>query len=76
MQAGSAQPYELMEEAALVIIGNVLQQEGSRSKLFADLLANSTHTHDAKDALNPLGLMDATRIWWTAAIGQQSLGIA
>ena len=51
MQAGTAQPYGLIEDAALVVNGSVLQWVGSRRDLSVDLLANNTQTIDAKGAL-------------------------
>ncbi len=58
MQAGSVQPYGLIEDAALVVNGSVLQWVGPRRDLSADLLANNTQTIDAKGALITPGLID------------------
>ena len=58
MQAGSAQPYGLIEDAALVVNDGLLQWVGPRSDLPADLLASSMQTHDAKGALITPGLID------------------
>lgn len=58
MQAGSVQPYGLIEDAALVVNGSVLQWVGPRRDLSADLLANNTQTVDAKGALITPGLID------------------
>ena len=58
MQAGTAQPYGLIEDAALVVNGSVLQWVGPRRDLSADLLANNTQTIDAKGALITPGLID------------------
>ena len=58
MQAGTAQPYGLIEDAALVVNGSVLQWVGSRRDLSVDLLANNTQTIDAKGALITPGLID------------------
>ena len=62
MQAGSAQPYGLIEDAVLVVNGGVLQWVGPRSDLPADLLVkmreSGTQTHDAKGALITPGLID------------------
>ena len=58
LQAGAAQPYGLIEDAALVVSGGLLQWVGPRSDLPADLLASCTQTHDAKGALITPGLID------------------
>lgn len=61
MQAGAAQPYGLIEDAALVVNDGVLQWVGSRSDLPADLMVNSAQTHDVYDAEGALitpGLID------------------
>jgi imidazolonepropionase len=58
MQAGTAQPYGLIEDAALVVNGGVLQWVGPRRDLSADLLTNNTQTIDAKGALITPGLID------------------
>lgn len=58
MQAGSVQPYGLIEDAALVVNGGVLQWVGPRRDLSAVLLANNTQTIDAKGALITPGLID------------------
>jgi len=58
MQADAVQPYGLIEDAALVVSGGVLQWVGSRTDLPPDLLANGTQTMDAKGALITPGLID------------------
>ncbi len=58
MQAATAQPYGLIEDAALVVNGSVLQWVGPRRDLSVDLLANNTQTIDAKGALITPGLID------------------
>lgn len=61
MQAGAAQPYGLIDDAALVVNAGMLQWVGARSDLPTDLLANSAQTHDvhnAKGALITPGLID------------------
>jgi len=61
MQAGAAQPYGLIDDAALVVNAGMLQWVGARSDLPTDLLVNSAQTHDvynAKGALITPGLID------------------
>ncbi len=58
LQAGAAQPYSLIEDAALVVNGGLLQWVGPRSDLPAELLASCTQTHDARGALITPGLID------------------
>ena len=61
MRADAAQPYGLIEDAALVVNKGTLQSVCSRSDLPADLLANCAQTqdvHDAKGALITPGLID------------------
>ena len=58
VQPGAAQPYGLIEDAALVVNGGLLQWVGSRSDLPADLLENGAQTHDALGALITPGLID------------------
>ena len=58
LQAGSEQPYGLIDDAALVVKGGVLQWVGARSDLPADLLKNCAQTHDAQGALITPGLID------------------
>ena len=64
MQAGVVQPYGLIDDAALVVSGNVLQWVGARSDLPPDLLASCAQTydvhdvHDAGGALITPGLID------------------
>ncbi len=58
MQAGTAQPYGLIEDAALVVSGGLLQWVGPRSDLAAEVLASATQTHDAQGALITPGLID------------------
>ena len=58
LQAGSKQPYGLIEDAALVVAGGRLQWVGPRNELPPALLASCTQTHDAKGALITPGLID------------------
>ena len=61
MQTGFAQPYGLIDDAALVVTGSLLQWVGPRRDLPAELLANCTKTHDVHDANGALitpGLID------------------
>ncbi len=58
MQAAAAQPYGLIDDAALVVNGGVLQWVGWRPDLPPDLLANCAQTIDAKGALITPGLID------------------
>ena len=58
LQAGSKQPYGLIEDAALVVAGGRLQWVGARNELPAALMASCTQTHDAKGALITPGLID------------------
>ena len=58
MQAGVVQPYGLIDDAALVVNGSLLQWVGPRVDLPEELLANCTKTHDAKGALITPGLID------------------
>ena len=58
LQAGAAQPYGLIEDAALVVSDGLLQWVGPRSDLPANLLTNGTQTIDAKGALITPGLID------------------
>ena len=58
LQAGSRQPYGLIDDAALVVNGGLLQWVGPRSELPADLLKNCAQTHDALGALITPGLID------------------
>ena len=58
LQAGAAQPYGLIEDAALVVSDGSLQWVGPRSDLPANLLKNGMQTHDAKGALITPGLID------------------
>ena len=57
-QAGSKRPYGLIEDAALVVTGGMLQWVGPRNELPPALLASCTQTHDAKGALVTPGLID------------------
>jgi imidazolonepropionase len=58
LQADSAQPYGLIEDAALVVGGGLLQWVGPRRDFPAELLASSTQTHDAQGAFITPGLID------------------
>ena len=58
LQAGTAQPYGLIEDAALVVNDGMLQWVGPRSDLPANLLSDGTPTMDAKGALITPGLID------------------
>jgi len=61
LQARAAQPYGLIEDAALVVNGGMLQWVGRRSDLPADVLASCAQTHDVHDAKGALitpGLID------------------
>ncbi len=61
LQAGIAQPYGLIQDAALVASRGTLQWVGPRSDLPAEWLASCTQTgdvHDAQGALITPGLMD------------------
>ena len=61
MQMGAAQPYALIEDAALVVGGSLLKWVGLRKDLPAGLLASCLHTHDVHDARGALitpGLID------------------
>ena len=61
MQAGAVQPYGLIDDAALVVNGSLLQWVGPRRDLPAKLLANCTKAHDVHDAEGALitpGLID------------------
>jgi imidazolonepropionase len=58
MQAAAAQPYGLIEDAALVVNAGVLQWVGPRRELPENLKANSAQTVDAKGALITPGLID------------------
>jgi imidazolonepropionase len=54
----AAQPYGLVEDAALVVDGERLAWVGPRAELPADLLARCTVQHDAGGALITPGLID------------------
>ncbi|MFS2032617.1 imidazolonepropionase [Polaromonas sp. CT11-55] len=58
LQAGAAQPYGLVEDAALVVDGENIAWVGPRTDLPADLLARCTKQHDAGGALITPGLID------------------
>ncbi|NQW92957.1 MAG: imidazolonepropionase [Polaromonas sp.] len=58
MQAGTAQPYGLIEDAALVVSGGLLKWVGQRSNLPTVTLSSGTQTHDANGALITPGLID------------------
>ena len=58
LQAGAVQPYGLIEDAALIVDGSVLQWVGARTDLPADMLAQCAQIHDAKGTLITPGLID------------------
>ncbi|CAN7481870.1 imidazolonepropionase [Polaromonas sp. LjRoot131] len=58
LQAGAAQPYGLMEDAALVVEGETIAWVGPRAELPAELLARCGAQHDAGGALITPGLID------------------
>ena len=58
MQQGAAQPYGLIEDAALVIDGEALLWVGPRSDLPQELAARCGEHHDARGALITPGLID------------------
>lgn len=58
LQLGAAQPYGLIDDAALVVSGGLLQWVGPRSNLPLGTQANSTQTVDARGALITPGLID------------------
>ena len=58
LQAGAAQPYGLIEDAALVVDGESLAWVGPRSDVPADLLARCTVQHNSWGALITPGLID------------------
>lgn len=58
LQAGIAQPYGLVEDAALVVDSENIAWVGPRADLPADLLARCTVQHDAGGALITPGLID------------------
>ena len=58
MQADAAQPYGLIEDAALVVEGEHLAWVGPRAQLPGDLQARCTKEHDAGGALITPGLID------------------
>ena len=58
LQAGAAQPYGLIDDAALVVDGQTLAWVGPRAALPADLRAQCTVQHDAGGALVTPGLVD------------------
>ncbi len=61
MQANAAQPYGLIEDAALVVSGGALQWVGARGDLPASWLAGGQQArdeHDAQGALITPGLID------------------
>jgi imidazolonepropionase len=58
LQAGAAQPYGLIEDAALVVDGETITWVGPRKDLPADVLARCTARHDAGGALITPGLID------------------
>ncbi|MGQ2979070.1 MAG: imidazolonepropionase [Polaromonas sp.] len=58
LQAGHAQPYGLMADAALAVEGGQIAWVGPRSQLPAGLAARCTREHDAGGALITPGLID------------------
>jgi imidazolonepropionase len=58
LRADAAQPYGLIEDAALVVEGESIAWVGPRANLPADLLARCTAQHDAGGALITPGLID------------------
>ncbi len=58
MAAGTAQPYGLIEDAALVVDGALLRWVGARADLPAELDAACTQRNDARGALITPGLID------------------
>jgi imidazolonepropionase len=58
MQAGAAQPYGLIADAALVVEGESIAWVGPLADVPADLLARCTARHDAGGALITPGLID------------------
>ena len=58
LQTGAAQPYGLIEDAALVVEGESIAWIGQRANVPADLLARCTARHDAGGALITPGLID------------------
>ncbi|AYQ26984.1 MULTISPECIES: imidazolonepropionase [unclassified Polaromonas] len=58
LQAGAAQPYGLVEDAALVVEGESIAWVGPRADVPADLLARCKTQHDAGGALITPGLID------------------
>lgn len=58
LQADAAQPYGLMEDAALVVEGESIAWVGRRAELPAELLARCSTQHDAGGALITPGLID------------------
>lgn len=58
LQADAAQPYGLIEDAALVVEGESIAWAGPRAELPADLLARCGEQHDAGGALITPGLID------------------
>ncbi|MEO7887792.1 MAG: imidazolonepropionase, partial [Polaromonas sp.] len=58
LQAGAAQPYGLIEDAALVVQGESIVWVGPRTNVPADLLARCTVQHDAGGTLITPGLID------------------
>jgi imidazolonepropionase len=58
LQAGAAQPYGLIDDAALVVDGQTLAWVGPRTGLPAALLAQCALQHDAGGALVTPGLID------------------
>ena len=58
MQSNSAQPYGLIDDAALAVVGERVVWLGPRSELPSEYLTPSTAQHDAGGALITPGLID------------------
>lgn len=58
LQSDTAQPYGLIEDAALVVQAGRVHWLGARVDLSPDFLANAAQIHDAKGALITPGLID------------------
>ena len=58
MQADAAEPYGLIEDAAIVVEGDRIAWIGAKQELPAGMLQRCTHRHDAGGALVTPGLID------------------
>ncbi len=58
LQSDTAQPYGLIEDAALVVQAGRVHWLGVRGDLSPDLFASAAHIHDARGALITPGLID------------------